>query len=129
MDKYVEETIDVLDSLDESISKWGENIQDRTLLADMQRNLHTLKGDARSIDQMAICDLSHAMESVYEALKNDKIELNDNVYALANKVQSKLGEMIESLRKKEDVISDPELIESLNSVLETDDVVDDEFNF
>jgi chemotaxis protein histidine kinase CheA len=75
--KFVDEgfeNISVVEALLFEI-KDGSSVQDD--LVTLMRALHTLKGSARMLEFKQIETLSHAMESVFAALKEERISLSD----------------------------------------------------
>ena len=79
VDIFVEEGNDLLDHCDGLVSALRETPDDRDVLADLQRDLHTLKGGARMAGINAIGDLGHGIESLLEAVAagRTRIELAD----------------------------------------------------
>jgi chemosensory pili system protein ChpA (sensor histidine kinase/response regulator) len=65
---FVQEATDILDHSDSMMAKLREAPQDRDHVTGLQRDLHTLKGGARMAGLAPIGDLSHAMESLLEAI-------------------------------------------------------------
>jgi chemotaxis protein histidine kinase CheA len=60
--------------------KEGGSVQDD--LVTLMRALHTLKGSARMLEFKQIESLSHALESVFAALKEERIHLSDQAVRL-----------------------------------------------
>ncbi|MDR0324372.1 MAG: Hpt domain-containing protein, partial [Treponema sp.] len=58
----------------------GNSVKDD--LVTLMRALHTLKGSARMLDFKDIESLSHSMETVFSALSEERIYLNDNAVRL-----------------------------------------------
>ncbi|HST28851.1 MAG TPA: Hpt domain-containing protein [Rudaea sp.] len=69
---FVQEGADILDHSDALMAKLREAPQDRELITGLQRDLHTLKGGARMAGLAPIGDLSHAMESLFEAISDNR---------------------------------------------------------
>ncbi len=69
---FVQEGADILDHSDSLMAKLREAPQDRDLITGLQRDLHTLKGGARMAGLAPIGDLSHAMESLLEAISDNR---------------------------------------------------------
>ncbi len=40
------------------------------------RNMHTIKGNARTYQFVSLCDLSHEIESVYDQIRKGRLEVN-----------------------------------------------------
>ena len=69
---FVQEGADILDHSDGLMARLREAPQDRELITGLQRDLHTLKGGARMAGLAPIGDLSHAMESLFEAINDNR---------------------------------------------------------
>ena len=69
---FVQEGADILDHSDGLMAKLREAPQDRELITGLQRDLHTLKGGARMAGLAPIGDLSHAMESLFETISDNR---------------------------------------------------------
>ena len=68
LDIFVQEGNDILDHADSAMAKLREAPHEREIVAALQRDLHTLKGGARMAGLAPIGDLSHAMESLLDAV-------------------------------------------------------------
>ena len=69
---FVQEATDILDHSDSLMAKLRESPQDRDHITGLQRDLHTLKGGARMAGLAPIGDLSHSMESLLEAISENR---------------------------------------------------------
>lgn len=68
LDIFVQEGRDILDQADALVAQLRAMPHERAAIAGLQRELHTLKGGARMAGLAPIGDLSHAMESLVDAL-------------------------------------------------------------
>jgi chemosensory pili system protein ChpA (sensor histidine kinase/response regulator) len=68
LDIFVQEGNDILDHADSAMAQLREAPHEREIVAGLQRDLHTLKGGARMAGLAPIGDLSHAMESLLDAV-------------------------------------------------------------
>ncbi|MBN8481776.1 MAG: Hpt domain-containing protein, partial [Xanthomonadales bacterium] len=68
LDIFVQEGNDILDHADSAMATLREAPHEREIVAALQRDLHTLKGGARMAGLAPIGDLSHAMESLLDAV-------------------------------------------------------------
>ncbi|MGA9333147.1 MAG: Hpt domain-containing protein [Rudaea sp.] len=75
---FVQEGADILDNSDSLMAKLRESPHDRDLVSGLQRDLHTLKGGARMAGLAPIGDLSHTMESLFEALSENRRVMDGN---------------------------------------------------
>ena len=75
VDIFVEEGVDLLDHSDSLLAKLRSAPTERETLVGLQRDLHTLKGGARMAGIMAVGELGHVMESLLEAVVENRREL------------------------------------------------------
>ena len=68
LDIFVQEGNDILDHADSAMAQLRDAPHEREIVAGLQRDLHTLKGGARMAGLAPIGDLSHAMESLLDAV-------------------------------------------------------------
>ncbi len=76
LDIFAQEGADILDHADTVVSNLREAPQERAFLVDLQRDLHTLKGGARMANLAPIGDLSHAMESLVDAISDGHVSMD-----------------------------------------------------
>jgi len=65
---FLEEAVEVLANCDSLLNSWRDNLPDLTIVANLQREIHTFKGGARMSGVNSMGDLSHAMESMLERI-------------------------------------------------------------
>jgi len=73
---FAEEGKDILDHADGLMAKLREAPHERDLVTGLQRDLHTLKGGARMAGLAPIGDLAHAMESLFEAVNDNRRDMD-----------------------------------------------------
>ncbi len=76
LDIFAQEGADILDQADALVAQLREAPHERAPIAGLQRELHTLKGGARMAGLAPIGDLSHAMESLVDALGDGRREVD-----------------------------------------------------
>ncbi len=69
---FVEEAQDLLDHSDKLLVRLREMGEDRESVVGLQRDLHTLKGGARMAGIMPVGELGHTMESLLEAVAEQR---------------------------------------------------------
>ncbi|WP_425476518.1 response regulator [Aerolutibacter daejeonensis] len=94
VDIFVEEGVDLLDHSDRLLAQLRETPTDRETLVGLQRDLHTLKGGARMAGIMAVGDLGHVMESLLEAVVENRRELGREGVPLLERGFDRLHTMI-----------------------------------
>ena len=98
---FIEESSELIDSGESVLRSWSEDPGNPELLAEFQRQLHTLKGGARMVDVPAVGDLSHAVESLLVQLADGTIVASDALFALLHASHDRLAEMLERVKARE----------------------------
>ena len=94
VDIFVEEGGDLLDHSDGLLAQLREAPNEREPLVGLQRDLHTLKGGARMAGIMAVGELGHVMESLLEAVVDQRTELGRDGIVLLERGFDRLHGMV-----------------------------------
>lgn len=94
VDIFVEEASDLLDHSDGLLAQLREAPTEREALVGLQRDLHTIKGGARMAGIMAVGELGHAMESLLEAVVENRCELGRDGVPLLERGFDRLHAMV-----------------------------------
>jgi chemosensory pili system protein ChpA (sensor histidine kinase/response regulator) len=87
---YSEEATELLESAQASLSVWNKDRKDKQPVAELQRQLHTLKGGARMAGIAAMGDLSHELETLVLQIDGGAVAGNDHAHAV---MQASLDEL------------------------------------
>lgn len=120
---FLEEGSDILDSSEETLQAWVENPDDQSLVESLQRQLHTLKGGARMAGISPIGDLSHSLESTFEAVVEGQLQRTPEMMDLLQLSHDRLVTMLDQVRNHQTVTPADDLIEKV-AVLSQDGVTD-----
>ncbi|MCW9089325.1 MAG: Hpt domain-containing protein [Gammaproteobacteria bacterium] len=110
LDIFLEEGRDILDASEETLQAWVDSPDDRSLIESLQRQLHTLKGGARMAGIKAIGDLSHSLESTFEAVEEGRLERTPQMLDLLQLSHDRLVAMLEQVSNHEPVVDGDDLI-------------------
>lgn len=113
LDIFLEEGADILDSSETTLQAWVDNPEDKSLVESLQRQLHTLKGGARMAGIAAIGDLSHSLESTFEAIVEGQLQRTPEMMDLLQLSHDRLVTMLDQVRKHEPVTPANDLIEKV----------------
>jgi chemosensory pili system protein ChpA (sensor histidine kinase/response regulator) len=114
LEVFLEEASDIMEHCEQTLQGWKRARDDRELMAELQRELHTLKGGARMSDITEIGDLAHAVESLMVKVNGGEVARSDGLFNTLECAQDRLGAMIErvrshqSLEQAQDIIADLE---------------------
>jgi chemosensory pili system protein ChpA (sensor histidine kinase/response regulator) len=87
---YSEEATELLEAAQVSLAGWNDDRRDRDRVAELQRQLHTLKGGARMAGIAAMGDLSHELETLVINIESGLVPGDEHAYAV---MQSSLDEL------------------------------------
>jgi len=113
---FLEEGAEILDSSDVVLQRLSESPNDADAIAELQRELHTLKGGARMAGIKPIGDLSHSVESVLTAVVEEGLQVSENMVDALHRSVDRLTVMLDKTRKHEAVDSADELIAELTAI-------------
>ncbi|RNF84197.1 response regulator [Lysobacter psychrotolerans] len=94
VDIFVEEGVDLLDHSDGLLAQLRHAPGERETMVGLQRDLHTLKGGARMAGIMAVGELGHAMETLLEAVVENRCELGRDGVPLLERGFDRLHAMV-----------------------------------
>ena len=87
---YSEEATELLEAAEVSLTAWNRDRKDKERVAELQRQLHTLKGGARMAGISAMGDLSHELETLVLQIDSGAVAGDDHAYAV---MQASLDEL------------------------------------
>jgi chemosensory pili system protein ChpA (sensor histidine kinase/response regulator) len=103
VDLFVEEANEQIDVADRAVARLRDDAQDRSATADLQRELHTLKGNARAIGLAPIGDLTHAIEALVEATVAGSVMIDERVVDSLERGFDRLRTMVERVSRRQAV--------------------------
>ncbi len=87
---YSEEATELLEAAQGSLTVWNKDRKDKQPVAELQRQLHTLKGGARMAGVTAMGDLSHELETLVLQIDSGAVGGDDHAHAV---MQASLDEL------------------------------------
>ncbi len=106
MEMFLEESREHLDSLDDGLMTLEKDPSELSVLNDIFRNAHTLKGMSATMGYNKIAELTHDMENILDLLRNEKIAVTEEIVDTLLKCKDALEQMVESIGEggPEDVV-------------------------
>ena len=87
---YCEEATELIEAAEISLTAWNRDRKDKQRVAELQRQLHTLKGGARMAGITAMGDLSHELESLVIQIDGGAVAGDDPAHSI---MQASLDEL------------------------------------
>lgn len=114
---FIEEAIEVLERSEEILSAW-QNDRNKARVAELQRNLHTLKGGARMAGISYVGDLAHELEFIYEAIALQQRKFSFELDVLLTRCHDRLASMIDQLKDGQAIFPADDLLQAIRSLRE-----------
>ena len=110
---FMEEASEILGHIDTALNRWQNVMDDMSIVDEMQRSLHTLKGGARMANIKPVADLSHQLETVLEQVSDGQRAADKPLLDLTQKSYDQLAQALDHLYMGQTVSPASDLIEQL----------------
>jgi len=120
---FLEEAREILDTSESLTTNWADEPDDSILIKELQRHLHTLKGGARMAGLDNIGNLSHGVESLFDAVVEGKLSGTQEVIYLVRTSFDTLGMMVNSADKGKPVFPASGLLQDIEAQLQPQQTV------
>jgi len=94
---FLEEANDIVESISNLLEAWQSAPESLDTVAELQRDLHTLKGGANMSGMTQIADLSHHLENLYEGLCEKTFAVVPALFGLLHQCHDALAVMVEAI--------------------------------
>lgn len=94
---FLEEAKDLLDAISATLQIWAKDLNNKSCFSDLKRDLHTLKGGARMVNQPALSALAHETESFCISLLDGSIPADRQAYEKVCTNQDNMVHILEEL--------------------------------
>lgn len=108
-----------MQSLNDGLLGLEDNAEDLSILNEIFRNAHTLKGMSATMGYNKIAELTHEMEDVLDMLRKEQIKVTGDIIDTLFKCIDSLEQMINNVANgdPEDLIDVSELVAKLSGIL------------
>ncbi|BAM47611.1 chemotaxis protein CheA [Amphibacillus xylanus] len=79
LDVFIEESKEHIQSLNDHLLELEKDPKNINIVNEIFRSAHTLKGMSATMGYQDLADLTHNMENVLDAVRNNKLELNSDI--------------------------------------------------
>ena len=123
MDMFLDESHEHLQSLNDGLLGLEDNAEDLSILNEIFRNAHTLKGMSATMGYNKIAELTHEMEDVLDMLRKEQLKVTGDIIDTLFKCIDSLEQMINNVANgdPEDLIDVSALVAKLSSILRGED--------
>ena len=123
LDIFLEEADELLVGIDADLSTWAADYQNVGALKNLMRYLHTLKGGSNMIQARHIGLIAHELETIYEKLINQQIQVTPQLIALICLVQDDIADRIQTIRDQQIDYPSTHVVQLLQQADHSADVV------
>ena len=117
---FMEEANEISENMEREFAGWQQRPDDLLPVTQLQRGLHTIKGGARLAGLMPVGDLSHAMESLFESITEQRITTGRTQQTLARDAMDALAAQIEALENGRSLPDPSGMVERLEAAARGD---------
>ncbi|QEP43718.1 response regulator [Ectothiorhodospiraceae bacterium BW-2] len=110
---FLVEAEELIDASESALHQWAQNPQQLSWARELQRHLHTLKGGARLGGITPMGDLSHALESAFEAVVEGRLPSSRELFELLQLAHDRLVGMLQQVEQRQAVTVARAIIEQL----------------
>ncbi|MDX1459031.1 MAG: Hpt domain-containing protein, partial [Marinobacter sp.] len=114
---FLEEAYDLINSTGSALHTWSEDTSNREVAAELQRDVHTLKGGARMAGVDAIGDLTHVLEDLFEKVAEGQLSASDEMNDLLFACHDRLAQMVEQVATQKPCPPAAELVAQVQAIL------------
>ncbi|SHK16740.1 chemosensory pili system protein ChpA (sensor histidine kinase/response regulator) [Marinobacter antarcticus] len=114
---FLEEAYDLINSTGSALHTWSEDPSNRSVAAELQRDVHTLKGGARMAGVDAIGDLTHVLEDLLEKVAEGQLEASSVMTDLLFACHDRLAQMVEQVATQKPCPPASDLVDQVDAIL------------
>ncbi len=115
---FLEEAQEISESVETALLRWRDNPDDLLQVAQLQRELHTLKGGARMAEISAVADLCHELETLYENISDGRLSVQPSVFGLLDRAHDELGSQLDAVRGGHEPQPATEMMQAIRAYLQ-----------
>ena len=113
---FLEEAQEIMEAAGTALQRWQSEPENLRSVAELQRELHTLKGGARMSEMTGVADLCHELESIYEGLHDGRVQFQEGLIPLLSSYHDILDDMLEQIRNGQKVSLDDQVLQRIHAV-------------
>ena len=119
MDMFLDESKEHLQGLNDGLLGLEDNAEDLSILNEIFRNAHTLKGMSATMGYNKIAELTHEMEDVLDMLRKEPLKVTGDIIDTLFKCIDSLEQMIDNIANgdPEDLIDVSDLVAKLTAIM------------
>ncbi|UZR98391.1 chemotaxis protein CheA [Chondrinema litorale] len=117
--KFIDDALDLLTNIEGTLLQLEEHPNDANLIEEIFRIMHTIKGAANMFGFLHIGELTHQLENIYDAIRNNRSKVNEQILSLTLRAIDHLRKILEdhTLSQPANIQAHQEIESAIISVL------------
>lgn len=118
MEMFLDESREHLQSLNDGLLSLENDPEELSVLNDIFRNAHTLKGMSATMGYTKTAELTHDMENLLDMLRKEQLKVSTEIIDVIFKCVDSLQEMVENIGNGdgEDLVDVSDLVRQVNAI-------------
>jgi len=118
MEMFLEESREHLQALNDCLLELEQNPEDSSVLNEIFRSAHTIKGMSATMGFTAIAELTHEMENVLDLLRKEQLKADEDIVDTIFKCVDALEQMVENVGSEDagNSVEVGTLVKKLNAI-------------
>ena len=118
MEMFLDESREHLQSLNDGLLSLENDPEDLSVLNEIFRNAHTLKGMSATMGYTKTAELTHDMENLLDMLRKEQLKVSEEIIDVIFKCVDALQEMVDNIANGdgEDAVDVSELVRMVNAI-------------
>lgn len=118
MEMFLEESREHLQSLNDCLLELEQNPEDSSVLNEIFRSAHTIKGMSATMGFTSIAELTHEMENVLDLLRKEQLKADEDIVDTIFKCVDALEQMVENVGSEDagNSVEVGTLVKKLNAI-------------
>lgn len=105
---FIDEAVDLINQLEEKLLQLESEPDDTTLIDNVFRIMHTLKGNSNMFGYKHLGEITHHLENVYDAIRSHKFDISHSILEIT----------LQCIDHFRNLLDDPELGDATNKVIQ-----------
>lgn len=124
MEMFLDESREHLQSLNDGLLSLENDPEDLSVLNEIFRNAHTLKGMSATMGYTKTAELTHDMENLLDMLRKEQLKVSSEIIDVIFKCVDSLQEMVENIGngESEDLVDVSDLVRQVNAIAKGESV-------
>ena len=115
---FVEEAMDFIENLNYLIPKLEKEPQNKEVINEIFRIMHSLKGNAATLGINEISEIAHKAEDLLDLVRKDRVEINKKIIDVLYRVADTLSKLLDELSTKGMIESDTtDIIKEIQNII------------